>query len=125
MSGGFPSFDGDGDRVASLEAFFQQVPHGSRLAEAMPDGVAIGFDLLGSGGGCWTVTRAGHETRVAQELAARPDCTLRCSVGDFRELLEGTLDPRRGFLDDRLTVQGDVGLVLRLYRILARDVDGP
>ena len=109
---------------STLGEFFLDVPNGSRLADVLPDGVAIGFDLLGPGGGCWTVTRDRHETRVIRELTVRPDCTLKCSVGDVRELLEGPLDPRRGFLDDRLAVQGDVGLVLRLYRILAREVEG-
>ena len=112
-----------GERFESLEAFFQQVPHGSRMAAVLPDGVAVGFDLLGVGGGCWTVTRDGESTRVDRALSGRPDCTLRCTVTDFHALLEGSLDPRRGFLDDRLTVQGDVGLVLRLYRILAREAE--
>jgi hypothetical protein len=119
---------GCGDPVlspaADLEVFFHSVPSGSLLARALPDGVAVTFEIRGQGGGTWTVSREGDGGEVRPGKVPRPDCRLSCSADDFRALLHGSLDPRGAFLDGRLEVQGDVGLVLRLHRIVAR-VSGP
>lgn len=82
----------------------------------LPDGVSVRFDLGGEGGGTWTVSHADGTAEVSRRLEAHPDCLLRCEVADFRALLDGELDPRRGFQERRLHIEGDVGLVLRLLR---------
>ncbi len=109
-----------GDVSLDLEAFFAEVPSGSLLSRSLPDGVAVTFDLSGEDGGVWTVHRAAEGDLVTRAPAAPADCALRCSTDDFRALLRGRLEPRRGFLEGRLDVVGDVGLVLRLHRLLAR-----
>jgi len=86
----------------------------------LPEGVAVRFDLRGDGGGIFTIRREGDVLGLVSDDAARPDCRLRCSVDDFLALLEGRLDSRQGFLEGRLDVEGDVGLVLRLERALVR-----
>ena len=104
---------------ASLRRFFDRLP--SRLVDALPDGVSVTFVLTGDASdssGTWTVKRADGKARVVGERVARPDCLLQCASEDFQALLNGDLDPRAGFLEGRLTVEGDVGLVLRLHRCL-------
>ena len=100
---------------ARLDDFFASVPDGDALP--LPDGVAVTFDLVGDGGGTWTVERRHGQTTVQRSEVPNPDCRLQCSVQDFRALVRGDLDPRAGFLEGRLEVEGDVGLVLRLQRI--------
>lgn len=106
---------------AGLDEFFAAVPEADP-SWSLPDGVSVTFDLRGEGGGCWTISRdrgalAIHRTgRPGSPDSGAPDCRLRCSVSDFRALLRGELDARQGFLDGRLEVEGDVGLVLRLAR---------
>jgi predicted lipid carrier protein YhbT len=89
--------------------------------------VSVTFDLRGEGGGSWTVSSRDGSAEVARRAEqngkagpASPepyaDCVLRCEVSDFRALISGALDPRRGFLERRLDIEGDVGLVLRLLR---------
>jgi putative sterol carrier protein len=46
------------------------------------------------------------------------DCTLTASAETFRELLEGELDPTAAFMSGRLTVDGDMGLAMRLGTLL-------
>lgn len=104
--------------MTGLDEFFAAVPE-AELA-SLPDGVSVSFDLRGDGGGTWTVSRADGATKVRRKLAQHPDCHVRCTVADFRALVRGDLDPRRGFLEGRLAVEGDVGLVLRLQRTVAR-----
>ena len=103
--------------TASLRRFFDRLP--TRLVDALPDGVSVTFALTGPDGGSWTVERS-HDGvgRVVLDEPARPDCRLQCTVPDFQALLNGDLDPRTGFLEGRLDVEGDVGLVLRLHRCL-------
>jgi putative sterol carrier protein len=103
-----------------LERFFAAVPSGSALSRALPEGVSVTFVLSGDDGGTWTVRRTGDGADVTRDEAHPPDCALRCTTQDFRALLRGKLEPRRGFLDGRLDVAGDVGLVLRLHRLLPR-----
>jgi putative sterol carrier protein len=46
------------------------------------------------------------------------DCTLTASADTFRELLDGDLDPTGAFMSGRLTVDGDMGLAMRLASLL-------
>lgn len=101
--------------AAGLDAFFATVP-GERVIASLPDGVSVTFDLRGDGGGMWTVIRSGDRTEIVRNAVSRPDCRLRCSAADFQALIRGDLDARQGFLERRLEVEGDVGLVLRLQR---------
>jgi putative sterol carrier protein len=98
-----------------LSEFFAAVAQDQGL-RVLPDGVSVTFDLRGEGGGTWTVSNRDGTTEVARRADPYPDCLLRCEVADFQALLSGELDPRRGFLERRLAIEGDVGLVLRLLR---------
>ena len=102
----------------TLTAFFDDVIHERALDRILVDGVCITFELSGEGGGLWTVRRVGDDFEVTRNDAVRPDCRLRCTVSDFCDLVEGKLNPRDGFLEGRLDVQGDVGLVIRLQRLM-------
>jgi hypothetical protein len=93
-------------------------------AQGLPEGtlpldVQLVFELHGPGGGTWTLTTPEGRTVLSPGGHARFDCRLRCLVSDLEDLLRGHLAPREGFLEGRLEVEGDVGLVLRLHRVLA------
>lgn len=103
---------------AGAEDFFRAVGDGPYAD--LPDGVTITFDLHGDGGGVFTIRRTEKAVELLRIEATRPDCRLRCSVQDFLDLVDGHLDSRRGFLEGRFEVEGDVGLVLRLERALTR-----
>lgn len=98
-----------------IEDFFAGV-RSTQALDALPDGVNVTFDLQGEGGGLWTVSRSDGDTRISRDDRGHADCRLTCSVVDFRALLTGELNPIRGFVEGRLAVEGDVGLVLRLHR---------
>ena len=42
------------------------------------------------------------------------DCTLTASADTFRALLDGDIDPTAAFMSGQLTVDGDMGLAMRL-----------
>ena len=47
------------------------------------------------------------------------DCTLTADAGTFQSLLDGELDPTGAFMSGKLTVDGDMGLAMRLGSLLA------
>ncbi len=46
------------------------------------------------------------------------DCTLTASAETFQSLLDGDLDPTGAFMSGKLTVDGDMGLAMRLGSLL-------
>jgi putative sterol carrier protein len=46
------------------------------------------------------------------------DCTLTADAETFQSLLDGELDPTGAFMSGRLTVDGDMGLAMRLGSLL-------
>lgn len=92
-----------------------------RLRPAMHDGSLVTFELEVEGEQrAWTVHHDDGRIWVTEPDGRGTDCTLRCSGEDFRALLVGDLDPRAGFLDGRLDVQGDVAIVLDLRKSVRR-----
>lgn len=106
-------------QVDELDRFFFATRDGSGVYDALPNGVRITFELSGPGGGTWSVCRDGYgDVEVFRDRVRRPDCCLKCSVDDFIELIRGDLNVRQAFLDDRIAVKGDVGLIWRLQKLL-------
>ncbi len=93
---------------------------GHVLVEALPEDVVVTFELAGDGGGTWTVKRFGPAVTVRTGSHATPDCRLSCQASDFQHMLAGHLSSRDGFLQGKLVVEGDVGLVLRLEKAVLR-----
>ena len=59
------------------------------------------------------------EEGASAEGGGDADCTLTASAETFQSLLEGNLDPTGAFMSGRLTVDGDMGLAMRLGSLLA------
>jgi putative sterol carrier protein len=50
---------------------------------------------------------------------ADADCTMTASADTFRSILDGDLDPTAAFMSGKLTVDGDMGLAMKLGSLLA------
>lgn len=82
---------------------------------ALSRDVQVEFHLEGDGGGTWLV--CSDEDGAGRVCAPHPgpkDCLVWASVEDFRAILAGRLDPIRAFVEERVRVEGDVGLLLQL-----------
>lgn len=103
----------------ALDQFFSDIDSGDGPYASLPLGTTVVFDLQGPGGGVWSVHRSDlGDVRVDRSAPARPDCRMRCSVDHFRALVCGDLDVRRAFMLGYLDVEGDVGLIWRMQKIL-------
>ena len=81
--------------------------------EAMRDKFGAGFDgsakFVLKGEGAVMVDSAG--VRAADEAA---EVVLTASVDTFRAILDGDLSPTAAFMSGRLSVEGDMGMAMRL-----------
>ena len=46
------------------------------------------------------------------------DCTLKMDFGDFADLIGGKLDGMTAFMTDKLKIEGDMGVAMKLQSIL-------
>jgi len=106
--------------VEDPRSFFEEhVPQSlKRIQQMLPEGVLVAFHIDGCGGGAWQVSPS---TLSIGPVDGRPkDCEVFCSADDFMAILRGALSPQVAFEEGRLQVIGDVGLLLKLRRILVR-----
>lgn len=90
------------------------------LKKALPDSVTIAFRVTGGFDGDWLlIANNGLSLRFAK--CPWPDCLIELGADDLQELLAGRLDGAEGFRNGRLKIQGDVGLIMTIERILAED----
>ena len=85
-------------------------------ASDLPDGVAITFRLEGDGGGVWTLVREEGRVELRFGELETADCWFSSTVEDFSAWIRGELDPIRAHLEQRVRLEGDVGLILRIRR---------
>jgi predicted lipid carrier protein YhbT len=77
--------------------------------------VEVEFRVEGPGGGVWLV--CSDENGAARVCRPRPgakDCVVQATAEDFKAILRGRLGPMRAFVEERIRVEGDVGLLLQL-----------
>ena len=91
---------------------------GRRLGLVLPEDVVIAFHIVGEGGGEWQVTRGEDFTDVGPLNAGPKDCEVYCSSDEFMGIVSGEVDATESFLDGRLQVLGDIGLVIRIQKML-------
>jgi putative sterol carrier protein len=92
---------------------------GRRLSERKAQATAVGgvfrFDLTGDGGGLF-VMNLKDDVGVTEGDGVAP-CTIRMSASDFVDLFEGRTTGQALFFGQRLTVEGDMGMALKLQAL--------
>jgi 2-polyprenyl-6-methoxyphenol hydroxylase-like FAD-dependent oxidoreductase/putative sterol carrier protein len=79
---------------------------------------AYRFELTGPHGGSWVVDfqEATHGVRQGNEPGR---CTITMTDEDFVAMASGAFTPRKAFMSGRLRIHGDLGLAMKLGRVLA------
>ena len=47
------------------------------------------------------------------------DCTIKVDLEDFGKLAKGEMDPMMAFMSGKLTIDGDMGMAMKLASVLA------
>jgi len=107
-------------RVKSVKEVFEAI-EGRELPEQSGNLKAtIQFDLSGEGGGEWYVTVANRQATVSQGVASNPNVTFNSSVNDYLAIINGDLNPVNAFMQGKVRVQGDMGLVMKMQSLFSR-----
>ena len=103
--------------INTTQAFFNQLAE--RGHEPLLHSVSgtIQWDILGEGS--WFVVVQNGSLTVSRDTA-RADCVAACSREDFERMVVGKQNPTTLFLQERVNVTGDVGL-LQLFQRLFPD----
>ena len=83
----------------------------SKLGDDGFDGSAK-FDVAGVGG----IVIDADGARVSDDEA---DVTLSADADTFQEIFDGELNPTSAFMTGKLTIDGDMGLAMKLAAVLA------
>ena len=96
------------------------------MSEAVAAAVAALNERLGGGGieGTVRIVIEDEGSLIVDEAGVRAgdgeaECTLTASADTFGDMLGGALDPTSAFMGGRLTIDGDMGLAMRLASLLA------
>ena len=101
----------------SPETFFsQRLPETvTTILDLLPQHVVFAFFLDDQ---AWQMHRMGENIIIGSITEVPKDCEFHCSRDVFSQIISGTLNPARAFLDGRLKLQGDLGLALQLQKVL-------
>jgi putative sterol carrier protein len=77
------------------------------------------FHLTGNDGGDWALIVDGGGARVESGAQPSPGVTITMAADDFKALASGSLNPMAAFMSGKLTVQGSMGLAMKLSNLMA------
>jgi putative sterol carrier protein len=87
------------DRVAGINAVYQ-------------------FNVTGDNGGTYYVDLTGDAPAVAAGTAENANCTITAADSDFVDIVSGKLNGQMAFMTGKLKIAGDMGLALKLQKII-------
>lgn len=91
--------------------------------QAKPDvctsvNAVVVFQLSGEAGGTWTVDCTTPGGTVTEGGVDNPKVTVLMTDADFTAMMAGKLNPQMAFLSGKLKVKGDMGVALKLGKLL-------
>ena len=104
------------DYASAAEALQALVASTDSQTLAGTDGAVL-FNLMGEGGGQWTVTIADGQLSLAEGVVGSPVVRLRLETDDFVALVNRRLNPISAFMQGRVRVEGDMGVAMRLQAL--------
>ena len=81
-------------------------------------GVAVAVSLIGDDGGRWVIDCAKNPVEVHKDETTKVKMTIKMKDEDFAKLVKGDLNPQMAFLFGKIKIDGDVGLAIKLGKLL-------
>lgn len=76
------------------------------------------FNITGDDSGTYQIIIDENGGKAVEGTEQDSDCTLTISDADYRDMIGGSLNPTEAFMSGKLTIEGDIGLALKLQAIL-------
>lgn len=105
----------------NMQTVFQMIDAALKSNPAATEGAegVYQFDLSGEGGGTFQIIIDEEGPRAVAGTEKDADCTLVMDTEDFRQMIAGALNATEAFMSGRLTIQGDLGMALKLQNLLS------
>ncbi|MCW4000452.1 MAG: SCP2 sterol-binding domain-containing protein [Candidatus Bathyarchaeota archaeon] len=81
---------------------------------------AVGIDIIaqinvsGPGGGNWAVTVKDQQLHVVEGVSEAPNLTLKMSLNDFMDMVNGKLSAEKAFFTGKVQFKGNIAVALKL-----------
>ena len=76
------------------------------------------FDITGDDGGKWFVDLMGDMPDIAAGVKDDANCTITMAGQDLVDITSGKLNGQMAFMTGKLKIAGDMGLAMKLTKIL-------
>jgi putative sterol carrier protein len=76
------------------------------------------FNVTGAGGGEWYVNTKTSPVEIAQGTAPDANCIVTLADEDLVAIVSGTLNAQMAFMTGKVRIGGDMGLAMKLGKIL-------
>lgn len=104
----------------SIKVVFQMIDAALKLDPkklAGSEGV-YQFNITGNDSGTYQLIIDENGGKAVEGTEKDPEVTLTISDEDYKEMIAGKLNPTEAFMSGKLTIEGDIGLALKLQGIL-------
>ncbi len=105
----------------SMQTVFQMIHAALQANPSATEGAegVYQFNLTGDDGGTFQIIIDDQGARTVEGAEKEADCTLVLDTEDFRQLIAGTINATEAFMSGRLSIQGDLGVALKLQGLLS------
>lgn len=76
------------------------------------------FNITGDTGGVWTVDLTKEPGAVTAGSTGAAKCVVSCAASDFMNITSGKMNPQMAFMSGKLKIKGDMGLAMKLQKII-------
>jgi len=88
----------------------------AKVGEDCGLGAVLKFDCAADGAVVIDATQVPNA--VSNDAAKQADCTVSLDLATLGDLLSGELNPMTGFMTGRFKVAGDMGVAMKLQRVV-------
>ena len=97
------------------QEFFEKIlPARFKPEKAAGIEVVAQLHISGPEGGNWTVTVKNQNLEVVEGTSEAPDLTLKMSLPDFMNMVNGNLSAEKAFFTGRVQFKGNIAVALKL-----------
>ncbi len=104
--------------IETLQGFIDALP--AKLAgKSAQFNTVYEFNITGPNGAVWTVDLTKEPAVITQGSTGAAKCTVTCGDADFLQIVNGKMNPNMAFMSGKLKIKGDMGLALKLGKLLS------